>query len=266
VPCSGIEEILVGLGTPEPSQAWADFLDCSSTLIIRVIGTFERDPDRVSECFLFVCERLSAKRCRKLRRCRVDGPASFETWLRAIVRNLCLDWHRQEFGRFRVFQNIARLTPLQQAVFRCVYERGCAIETAQVCLGSRFPGVSAQLVQVSVQRIEGVLTPRQQSLLLARRAHWDGTTARGPTGEEDLLAELSDPRPNPESAAGQRERMAALQRALRHLPGEERLLIIFRFIREMTLEQVARIFHFKGTQDADRRIRKVLAQLRRKLE
>jgi CHAT domain-containing protein len=31
-----------------------------------------------------------------------------------VCRNLCVDWHRQEFGRHRVFESVSRLPALAQ--------------------------------------------------------------------------------------------------------------------------------------------------------
>src|SRR5258706_12794353 len=95
--------ILRGLTSDEAQSAWSEFLQSYAALIYQVVGFFERDTDHAADCFLFVCEHLSNNRYRRLRAFRVDGPAKFTTWLRAVVRNLCLDWHRKEFGRQRIF-------------------------------------------------------------------------------------------------------------------------------------------------------------------
>jgi len=265
MPDPRVVRILEGLGASEPSEAWGEFLESYVPLIIRVVRFFERDEDRVSDCFLFICESLAQGRFRRLRKFRPKGPASFETWLRAVVRNLCLDWHRREFGRQRVSQTILSLPLLDQAVFRCFYEQDCSPESTAACLAARFPAIKREQVEESVQRIEQVLSPRQRSLLRARRsgAGFDGD--RPASGEEDLLHQVADLRPDPESAASRREQLAALQKALWRLPGQERLLVFFRFVQDLTLEEVARVFRWKGNQEADRRIREVLNRLRREM-
>src|SRR6266704_1525798 len=121
---SPVARILDRLGSDEFQQAWADFLETYSPNIFQTAKLFERDADPVADCFLFVCERLSEKGFRRLRSFKPGGSAQFTTWLRVVVRNLCMDWHRKEFGRHRVFQSIAKLGALEQEIFRCIYEQG----------------------------------------------------------------------------------------------------------------------------------------------
>ncbi len=49
------------------------------------------------------------------------------------------------------------------------------------------------------------------------------------------------------------------------LPPSERLLVRLRYGQDLTLEQVARVAGLGDPQRADRRIRKVLAELRRRM-
>ena len=90
-------------------RAWDEFLDEYAALVLQIVHLFERDPDRVDDCFVFVCEQLKKNDLRRIRRFDENGSASFPTWLRAVVRNLCLDWRRSRFGRPRSFRVIARL-------------------------------------------------------------------------------------------------------------------------------------------------------------
>ena len=113
--------ILRRLRSPDPHDGWAAFLDAYSPLLLDVVRHFERDDDAAGDCCLIMCEQLCRNDFRRLRCFRTDGPASFTTWLRAVARNLCLDWHQQEFGRHRVFESIARLPALDQEVFKKVF-------------------------------------------------------------------------------------------------------------------------------------------------
>jgi len=115
-----IASMLEALGSPDPGGAWSGFLDTYSPLILQVVRLHEKDADPVADCFLFVCEQLNANRCRRLRSFQLDGPASFETWLRAVVRNLCVDWHRNRFGRKGAFRSIASL-PIWNRKYSTVY-------------------------------------------------------------------------------------------------------------------------------------------------
>jgi RNA polymerase sigma factor (sigma-70 family) len=256
-----IARILQELGSGESHQAWPDFLRDFSAPILQIIRQVEREPDHVSDCFLFVCEQLSRKRFQRLRRFRVDGPASFATWLQVVVRNLCLDWHRKEFGRHRVFQSVARLSPLDQAVFHCLYEFGATVDEAVLLLAPRFPAVSRQAVSECVERLENSLSPRQRWLLAARRGE---ASAQQPGFglEADGPRETADPQPNPESAAELAEQRGRLARALESLAPRERLLLQFRFEEELTLDRIAKLMGLSDAQSADRQIQSLLRKLR----
>ncbi len=253
------------LHSREFAAAWAEFLQLHSPLILQVVRMFGRDPDHVSDCFLFVCEQLGQKRFRRLRRFRPRGPASFATWLRAVVRNLCLDWHRREFGRERVFQSVARQSPLDQEVFRCLFLQGLSAEETLLSLQPRFPSLTVGRVTESEHRLRRVLSSRQLWLLEVRRPRpiplvEVETEADGPAPRQ-----IADPDPDPEASALLRQQREALRRAVARLSGAERLLVRLRFERGLTLEQIAQLSRLGSAQKADRRIREILERLREEL-
>src|SRR5579859_592233 len=145
-----IARIIELLATHEFQQAWTEFLEAYSPLIFHTVKLFERDDDPVADCFLFVCERLSEKNFRRLRSFKLNGAARFSTWLRVVLRNLCLDWRRKEFGRHRVFQSIARLDALDQDIFRCIYEQGLAKEESFVILRAKHPRLTMAHLEESL--------------------------------------------------------------------------------------------------------------------
>ena len=141
------------LGSREPWEAWTAFLESYSRAILQVVHTFEHEQDARSDCFLFVCERLSENQFRRLRRFQPRGVARFTTWLQVIVRNLCLDWRRKEYGRQRVFQSVARLAPLDQEVFREVLIRGLSPEDCFSRLRFTHAGLTREEVDRSLDRV-----------------------------------------------------------------------------------------------------------------
>ncbi|MFS8085623.1 MAG: RNA polymerase sigma factor [Acidobacteriota bacterium] len=265
MPKQSIEDILVQLDSRDPHHAWDEFLQAYSGLIFQVARHFEKDSDSASDCFQFVCERLSEKRFRRLLRFDPKGVASFSTWLRAVVRNLCLDWSRKEFGRRRKFRSISRLSAFDQQVFHCIHECGLSIDEAHRLLQSRAPGLTYESVAESNDRIEQHLTVQQRWLLrtqLMRRAPRVAITVDEVGGSQ---LEIPDPRPDPETQAASTERQAALERALGRLTKRERLLVRLRFEQELTLEQIARLLNLGNAQRVDRQIKDILARLREAL-
>ena len=267
MPQTPIEDILRALGTAEPEEAWTQFLADYASQMYQVVRHFEPDADRASDCFQFVCEQLASDRSRRLRKFKGEGPATFSTWLRAVVRNLCIDWHRREFGRYRTFRSIARLSFFDREVFRLLYERGLSSEESLAELTLAFPDVTAERLAQSRDRIESELTTGQRWLLSTRAstASLDADAEGASNQPLDLIAELRDPRPDPEAQLVNVERQRSLKRALGKLSPQERLLILLRFDQELTLQQVAKLLGLGNAQRADRQLKEILVRLRKEI-
>ena len=257
--------ILRGLRSRNPREAWVAFLEAYSPVILDVIRLFERDEDAAGNCYLFVCERLCRDRFKRLRHFRPTGPASFDTWLRAVVRNLCLDWHRQEHGRHRVFASVGRLSALDQEIFDAVFVECLPVEEAYLKIGPRAPGLTHNALLEGIGRVEQTLTSRQRWLLSVRRARAAHSLARRAPDDEEWLQQVPGEAPNPESWAALQEKRAALLAGMASLSPRERLLIRLRFERDLTLDEIAKLLRLENAQSADRRIREVLVKLRRQM-
>lgn len=257
-----ISRLLRRLRTGEAQDAWSEFLQQYSPLIFQVVHLFERDLDHRENCFLFVCEQLSRNRFRRLRQFRLHGPASFSTWLRAVVRNLCLDWHRKEFGRQRVFQSIAHLSALDQEVFRYIFVQGLSEGEALYSLLPSFPGLTEKQLAHCEDRLRQALTPRQRWLLSLQQAKAVVAGGPGTADEPNFQTEVVDPDLGPEALAARNEQRAALGRALARLPRQERYLLRLRFEQGLTLGQIARVTGLGNPQRVERRLREILDRLR----
>ncbi len=264
MPEDSFDDILEQINTRDSEEAWASFLAQYAAIILRVVKHFERDVDFVPDCFQYVCEQLSANSFRRLRKFQPRGPALFSTWLRAVVRNLCLDWRRKRFGRRRVFNSIARLSIFDQEVFRHLYERQLSLDDAFHSLRTIYPGLTHAQLEQSSTRINRSLTARQSRLLAARLAgpSQQNANLENPAAE----ANVPDPSPNPETLTLLKERATALRQALGRLPPRERLLIRLRYEQELTLEQVAELLDLGNAQRAERQIKAVLMKLREELD
>ena len=266
MPENFFDNFLEQISSRNPEEAWGQFLDEYSTTILQVVRHVERDADFVPDCFQFVCERLSANSFRRLRTFRPQGPAVFSTWLRAVVRNLCLDWRRKQFGRPRFFKSISRLSVFDQEVFRHLYERRVSFDETFQSLGSTFPDITHARLAESSARIDKELTTRQRRLLDARLSQQASQTSASLDETAAAHVNVPDPAPNPEAQAVMKERATTLRQALGRLPQHERLLIRLRFEQELTLEQVARLLGLGNAQRVERQIKGVLGKLREELD
>jgi RNA polymerase sigma factor (sigma-70 family) len=259
------DDLFRQLRSRDPREAWARFLELYSPLLFDVARRFEHDAEAVADCYLFICEQLTANGFRRLLLFKPDGPARFATWLCAVARNLCLDWHRREFGRHRVFESVARLPALDQEIFRGLFVERLPIEDLFLKLAPRHPALTIEQVADRAGHVQQALSSRQRWLLTVRGARGAPPAAGSPGQNEAELLRIPSDMPNPETWAGLQEERAALLRAMSHLPVPERLLVKLRFARDLTLAEIAKLMGFENPQAADRRIRDVVEKLRQEM-
>jgi len=257
-----LASILSAITCADRQSAWSEFLERYSGLIYHVVLSFDRDPDRSGNCYLFVCEQLSRNDFRRLRKFDAGGAASFPTWLCAVARNLCLDWHRKERGRYRVFGSVARRSAADQMLFELVFRQGLSVEEAREELSRRRIGLSFAQVEAKVNELRRCVTSRQLWLLSSGK----GVAEAIDSGEEGAHEiDQADPAPDPEAVAVLRETHARVSAALGSLSDSDRLVVRLRYQEGLTLEQVARLVGLKDAQTADRRLRAIMEHLRQVL-
>jgi RNA polymerase sigma factor (sigma-70 family) len=260
-----IAGILRQLVSREKEQAWSEFLEAYSPYILQVVHFLERDEDQRADSFLYVCEQLSQNRFQRLRRFRVGGPASFTTWLRVVVRNLCLDRRRKMHGRPRIPASLRDLPLVDQEVFRCVFHQHMKFSETALALQPLFPAIDDNRVGEIVERLGRRLSTRQRWILRVRAATANPVGRDQTDDGQGAEQRIADPAPGPEHLADLAERRAVLARAMSRLSGAERLLLRLRFEQGLTLEQVARLTGLENAQRVDRRIKELLRRLREEM-
>lgn len=250
--------ILRGLSSEDAGKAWVKFLDRYGSLIMNTASQFEYEQDRIDECFLYVCEKLNENGFRRLLRFNTEGTARFRTWLASVVFNLCVDWHRREFGRVRMLPAIAALPAFDRAVYHLVVERGMARESCYQRLRTEFPDLTRDAVANALGRIYSILTPRQRWQISVRRRGRSRTSGDPLKGQ---VERLPDPGPGPDAEAETREELDALQHAISHLPANQRLLLRLRFQEGLSLKKIARLLRLGNASRAWRHIQSAIRAL-----
>ena len=258
-------EVVLRLARGE-SGAWSEFLEQYAPVIFQVVGLFEDDEDRRSDCFLYVCEHLRRKSFRRLRQFRSEGPAVFTTWLRAVTRNLYLDWRRSRFGRQSWMRIAARLPTLEREAFRLMVQQGMTISETLGSLQLLYPNISRTELRVAMDRLEDSLGGSPVSKFRSRRPMVVSLTRDTDRMDGPSLRPVVDPKPDPEGLALLAESRSRLLAAMSHLSGQHQLLLRLRFEEELTLAEIARLIGVDNPQAADRRIRAALECLRREME
>jgi len=255
-----VTDLIGRLSCTVADSGWKEFLERYSPLLLHIVRGHEHDEDQAAECFAYVCGALSDRQFRRLRSFRPDGPASFRTWLTAVVTNLCLDWRRQQHGRLRPIGAVAGLPELDQQVYYCMFARGMSRRQCLDSLASRFPDLTEPTVAQISARIFSLLTPQQRWQLSKRserlaRSHPDFADEDEPPPEE------ASAEPGPDDLAAELQERQRVQEALARLPPEQRLLLRLRYEQELTLAEVARLTRQPDLFRANRKIQAALDAL-----
>ena len=233
-----VADILNRLSSLDAGPAWVEFLDRYAQLIMNTANQFEYRSDRVDECFTFVCEQLNDNGFRRLLNFNTHGAAKFQTWLGTVVFNLCVDWHRIEFGRVTMLPAISALPAFDQSVYHMVIEQGMTKEACFQTLIADFPDLTREMVVEALNRIYSFLTPRQRWQINVRNL---GRSRSGRGFGQGQIERLADPGSGPEVEAQKHQDLENLRTALSHLPPQQRLLIKLRFQEGLSLRKISQL-------------------------
>jgi RNA polymerase sigma factor (sigma-70 family) len=231
-------DLLRRLSSADAGPAWVEFLEHYASLIMSVASQFEYEQDRINDCFLYACEQLNDNGFQRLLKFDTTGKASFHTWLGSVVFNLCVDWHRREYGRATLLPAISALPAFDQAVYRMVIEQGMDKEACFQSLRADFPDLTRELLAKAVARVYSLLTPRQRWQIVVRNR---GRKRARSSSNQENLERLPDPAMGPDREAQKRQDLETLQAAMSHLPADQRLLLRLRFQEGLTLKKIAQL-------------------------
>jgi RNA polymerase sigma factor (sigma-70 family) len=253
---NGIEHILHRLNSGDSGAAWAAFIERYSPVIMRVLRQFEFEQERQDDCFLHLCEKLCENNFQRLLKFNTNGPARFDTWLGSVLYNLCVDWHRKEYGRAVMLPAISALPMFDQAVYRLYFERAMDRESCRRALREEFPGLTAGQLSDSISRVHQLLTPRQRWRIAM------GYHGRAAAFASDRNVHyLAHPEEGPESKASREQRRRLVQDALMTLAPTQRLLVQLRYEQGLTLKKIAELMGLADPFRARREIQAALDQL-----
>jgi RNA polymerase sigma factor (sigma-70 family) len=252
---NSITGLLHRLSSVDAGPAWVEFLDRYSQLIMNAAGKFEYEQDRINECFIFVCGKLIDDGFCRLLCFNTRGKANFSTWLGTVVFNLCVDWHRKEFGRVTLLPAISALPTFDQSVYRLVIDRGLTKEACFQTLRTNFPDLTRELVSRALVRIYSLLTPRQRWQISVRNQRSRQNMLQG------QIECLPDPSFGPDVEAQWAQEHEVLRDALTRLPARQSLLLRLRFQEGLSLKKIAQLQQLGDTNRAWRHIQAAIAAL-----
>ena len=96
-----VARLLAAANPSERDAAWAAFVHAYTGLMLRVARSLGGGQDAAMDRYAFVLEQLRQDDHRRLRAYQRPGAGGFDLWLIVVTRRLCLDHHRQRYGRAR---------------------------------------------------------------------------------------------------------------------------------------------------------------------
>jgi len=261
MPGKSVDSILARLSSEGAEAVWKSFLEAYSPQIMHVVSRYEHDANRAADCFLYVCEKLSDDGFRRLLKFDVKRGTKLRSWLNPVVSNLCIDWHRREFGRSRPFQVITTLPAFEQHVYQYKFKWGLNLEACFRTLRATYPDLTRSQLAETISRLHSTLTPRQRWQLSFRRRETSSLSDDESATNKAAHAELVEPGPGPEAIVQLQQERAALLRAMSRLTHQQRLMLRLRFQEDLSLKEVARLTGLNDSFQARHQIESALAML-----
>jgi RNA polymerase sigma factor (sigma-70 family) len=91
--------LLHGADAASRDAAWAALVQSHNQLLLHAVRSVVSGHDAAMDAYVHVLERLREDDFRRLRGYVADGRSTFGTWLVVVARRLCIDHHRQRYGR-----------------------------------------------------------------------------------------------------------------------------------------------------------------------
>lgn len=165
-----LARLLDGRDAEVRAEAWHDFLEEYSDLVLQAVASFGRDYDAKMDRYRFVLESLRKDDYRRLRSYRVREGSTFRGWLVVVIRRLCLDFERARYGRGG--RSSAADEEQERAARRRIVDMaGVALDPALLPQSGRHDPeyrLRASELRRALERVLGSLEPRDRLLLKLR--------------------------------------------------------------------------------------------------
>lgn len=98
---AALQRLLTLRNPASREQAWDELIERYSKLLMHVARMACRNHDGAMDRYAAILEHLRADDFKRLRAFSADGRSEFSTWLVVVSQRICIDFHRQLYGRSR---------------------------------------------------------------------------------------------------------------------------------------------------------------------
>ncbi len=154
-------------------EAWTEFLAAHTRLLLHTARSVTDSYDAAMDAYTHLVEQLRSEDYKRLRAYKPDGRSKFTTWLVVVARRLCLDWHRQRYGRARAATQPRRdARALRRRIVDLVADDVDPARTAAPEVGRPDAALESEELAAALESALAGLTARDR-VLVALRFHDD---------------------------------------------------------------------------------------------
>lgn len=227
-PPVGDDRTMLARFAEQPEAAWQDFLARYGLPMLNWLQRREGDLDAARDRWVEVCERLAAKRYRRLRELRLDPcQTSLWPWLQTVMNRGAINALWARWGRTHVPAKVRRLGADEVLLYRLVVVSGGHACVTLALAERRHPGRPVQSWMLAWERLQQSLDAGDRGRLLALHLR------RGPLSEALDPDQLSDQGCGPAEAAELAQLNRRLCDAIDKLDPRSCLAIQLRFEQEL---------------------------------
>jgi RNA polymerase sigma factor (sigma-70 family) len=184
---------------------------------------------------------------------KFEGRSSMATYLTVVITRQFQDWRNAKWGKWRASAEARRQGPVAVHLERLIVRDRLSMEEAVETLRTNF---SVDATRAELEALIARIPPRTGRTFVP----------------DDELEQHAAPAARADNALADRHALEAahtsshaLSTALRGLPAQDRLILKMRFQDDLSVAEVARLFHLEQ-KPLYRRIQKLLVDLRAALE
>lgn len=166
-----LAEVLGATDAATQDAAWERLVSRHSRLLLHIAGLVMRDPDAVMDAYAGILERLRQDDYRILRGYLPTDGCQFSTWLAVVARRVCIDAHRQRYGRPRGDRGADEAGECRAARQRLIDLVGVPVDLTQIvddrsCTPEA--SVRRQQLHACIERALAALSPADRLLVKLR--------------------------------------------------------------------------------------------------
>lgn len=234
-------------------EEWEHFLELYSNLILKVCWSFCSDYDQCMNYYLYVCTRLKANNYRVLAQYDAnlnEDSALFTTWLTTVVRNMCIDFHRNKNGRARLPVLVQRMSDETQYFYHCYFFEHRTLAEIELLLQTKYPDCNSTVLDLKKSleiafRKAGKPLPKQEKTLFLETLH------------NNLSSEAMSS--NSEQQSTQYE---TLQKAIDMLHHREKIAVKLHYFEKMKMKDIAEVLQIVPRKKIYYIMEKIMQKLR----